>query len=73
MKVTKSKYNLQFFNFKLIAEGISRYFSNQSTFDDKLKVSCPAGVGYYLIFMPCFETNTWAFFDDNVKFHWCVV
>ena len=32
---------------KLIAEGIFRYFSDKSVFDDKLKVSCPAGVDNY--------------------------
>ena len=42
----KSKiYNLQFVNLKLIPEGILHYFSNKSAFDDKFKVSCPAGVG----------------------------
>ena len=44
-------------------EGILRYFSNKSTSDDKLKVSCPAGVDNYLIYMPCFEKNTCAFLD----------
>ena len=48
-KVTKSKYNLIFFNLKLIAKSSLRYFSNKCAFDDKLKVSCQAGVGNYLI------------------------
>ena len=34
----------------------------QGRFDDNFKVSCPAGVGKYLICMHCFETNTCAFF-----------
>ena len=63
VKVPKSKYNLQCLNLKLIAEGILRYFSNNSAFDDKLKVSCPAGVDNCLICMHCFETNTCAFLD----------
>ena len=49
------------FDLKLIAEGILRYFSNKSAFDDKLEVSCPAGVDNYLICMHCFETNACAF------------
>ena len=61
MKVPKSKYNRQCLNLKLIAEGILRYFSNKSAFDDKLKVSCPAGVDNYQICMHCFETKTCAF------------
>ena len=63
VKVPESKYNLQCLNLKLIAEGILRYFSNKRAFDDKLKVTCPAGVGNYLICMHCFETNTCAFLD----------
>ena len=63
MKVPKSKYNLQCLNLKLIAEGILRYFSNKSIFDDKLKVSYPAGLDNYLIGMHCFETKTCAFYD----------
>ena len=61
VKVTKSSLNMIFiffFNSKLIVE----YFSNKSVFDDKLKVSCPAGMDNYLICMHCFETNTCAFF-----------
>ena len=38
VKVPKSKYNLQSLNLKWSAEGILRYFSNKSAFDDKLKV-----------------------------------
>ena len=60
VKVTKSKYNLQFLNVKLIVEGILRCFSNKSAFDDKLNLSYPAGVVNYLICMHCFETNTCA-------------
>ena len=45
------------------AEGILRYFSNKTAFDDKLKVSCPAGVDNYLISMHCFETNACEFLD----------
>ena len=43
VKIPKSKYNLQFFNLKLIAEDVIRYFSNKSAFHDELKVSFPAG------------------------------
>ena len=57
----------------MIAEGILRYFSNKTAFDDKLKDFCPAGLGYYLICMYCFETNTCALFEHDVEFHWCVV
>ena len=62
-------YNLQCLNFKLIAGDILRYFSNRSAFDDKLNVSCPAGVGNYLICMNCFETNTCVFFGHGVEFY----
>ena len=48
---------------KKIAEGILRYFANKSAFDDKLKVSCPAGVDNYLICMHFFEANACAFLD----------
>ena len=34
----------------------------KNAFDDKLKVSCPASMGNYLICMHCFEINTSAFF-----------
>ena len=68
MKVPKSKYNLQCLNLKLIAENILRYFSCKSAFDDKLKVSSPAGVDNYLIYMHCFETNTCAFLDTMWNF-----
>ena len=50
----KSKYNLQMFDLKLIVECFLRYLPNKSAFDDKLKVSCPAGVDNYLICMHCF-------------------
>ena len=63
VKAPKSKYNLQCLNLKLTAEGILGYFSNKSTFDDKLKVSCPADLDNYLICMHCFETNTCALLD----------
>ena len=43
VKIPKSKYNFQFFNLKLIAEDVIRYFSNKSAFHDKLEVSFPAG------------------------------
>ena len=38
-------------------EGFLRFFPNKSAFYDKLKVSCPAGVANYLIFMHCFWTQ----------------
>ena len=47
MKVPNSKYNIQCLNLKMIAEGNLHYFSNKHPFDDKLKVSCPAGVDNY--------------------------
>ena len=70
MKVPKSNYHLQCLNFKLTSEGI---FSNKSVLDDKLKVSCPAGVDNYLIGVHCFETNTCAFLDtmQNLADVWC--
>ena len=69
MKVPISKYNLQSLNLNLIAEGILRYFSNKSAFDEKLKVSSPAGVDNYLICMHCFEINTCAVFGHDVEYH----
>ena len=71
-KYLEVKYITLCLNLKLIAEGILRYFSNKSTFDDKLKVSCLAGIDTYLICMHWFETNT-CIFGHNVEFHWCVV
>ena len=67
VKVTKSKYNLQFLKRKLITEGILSYFSNKSAFDDKLKVNRPAGVGNCLI---CMRVS---FFRQDGEFHWCVL
>ena len=55
--------NRQCMNLKLNSEGILRYFSNKSIFNDKLRVSFPECVGNYLICMHCFETNTFAFLD----------
>ena len=65
VKVTKNKYNLQFFNRKvIITEGILCYFSNKSAFEDKLKVCRRAGIGIYVynICLHCFETNAVAFY-----------
>ena len=69
VKVPKSKYNLQCLNLKLVAEGILRYFSNKSAFDDKLKVSCPAGVGNYLICMHVLKQIHVHYLDTDVKFY----
>ena len=85
VKVLKSKFNLQCL--KLIGEGILRYFSNKSAFDDKLKVSCPAGVDNYLICtviytetqftVPDLHALFWDkymfIFWHDVEFNWCVV
>ena len=59
----------KYLNLKLIVEGILCYFSNKSAFDDKLKVSCLAGVDNYSI---C-KTNTCAFSDTMKNFTdmWC--
>ena len=68
MKVPKSKVNLQCLNVKFIAEGFYA-ISQTKALDDKLKVSCPAGVGNYFICMHCFETHTCALFGHDVEFH----
>ena len=44
-------------NITFNAEVILRYCLNKIAFDDKLKVSCPASVDNYLIWLHCFETN----------------
>ena len=58
VKEPKSKHNLHCLNLKLIAEGVFyAFFQTKGLLDDKMKVSCPTGVGNYLICMHCFETN----------------
>ena len=46
--VTEDKYKLNY-NWKLVAEGILRYFWNTSAFDYKLKVCRQTDIGIILV------------------------